>query len=390
MFARRGVRVFKQARLFATEAGENASASAPASADANANAAADNGKMNNLLEKLAAITDSKPAAAQKSTMIPQKRRNNSNNNNRDQQNGKNASTRSNKNYNNNANRNRNRRTNNNTDARRAGSNNNNRRQTVSHFDRYRNPKKSLASSATNSSNGQLNSTGLSFADLQEARALYIRNKVDKPSVAVDLHISELSVFDFIHSRAVHKTQVYDVKNEKFAKFHDPSNIYQVSKVSKADLELSKDKLGYDTKSRILRALEQITRKRGFKLKDVYKKNVNYLPYNALSYPYANTTLPNNLNRPKANLSNLSNISEEEIKATIATVVKGERPELIYDPKKEYKTEQLKVNAQVVVNNLNRNAQLQVDNLHLSMAKVMLGNEPIKSLPQPILAPKNLK
>lgn len=379
MFARSGVRVLKQARFFAIEAGENASAPATSGAP-------DAGKMNNLLEKLAAITDSKPAAAKKSTMISQQRKkhakNNSNgsNKNRGQQKGKQTSNRYNKNYN----------KNNNADERRAGSNHNNRRQTVSHFDRYRNPKKTLGSSATNSADGQLNSAGLSFADLQEARALYIRNKVDKPSDAVDLHISELAAFDFIHSRAVHKTQLYDVKSERFAKFHEPSNTYQVPQVSKPELELSKDKLGYDTKSRILRALEQITRKRGFKLNDVYKRNVNYLPSNASSYPYANTTLPNNLDRPKANLSNLSNIPEGEIKATIATVVRGERPELLFDPKAEYKTEQLKVNAQVVVNNLNRNAQLQVDNLHISMAKVMLGNAPIKSLPQPILAPKNLK
>ncbi|KAG0676386.1 hypothetical protein C6P40_001979 [Pichia californica] len=368
MFTRRSVKVLSQVRSFATDAGE--ASSTP--------------KMDTLLEKLASITNTKSSPSNgNQTMISQSK-------------GKkkmyNGQKRNSKPY-----------TKDNsfqsfkkTDSRNFNKEGNQKKrgtdsvsrtiQTVSHFDRFKNPKKTVTGNTE--SETKLNNIGLSFADLQEARALYIRSKLN-PSKNINLNTNENSVYSFLHSRAVHKAESYDLDSNKFSKFKDIPNIYKSTQISKSELELSKDKLGYDAKSRILRALEQITTKRGFKLNDVEKKNVNYLPYNGLLYPYSNTTLPNNLARPKANLSNFSNIPEDEIATTIATVVRGERPELIFNSKETYKTEQLKVNAQVVVNGLNRNSQLQVDNLHISMSKVMLGKEPIKILPQPIIAPKKL-
>lgn len=378
MFTKRGVKAISQVRRMATEAGD-----APASGN----------KMENLLEKLASITNNGPSDAGQNTMIAkqkgkQNRNNRGNNGSNNQRSGKGyrkeasgrSNTRSNNSNRNNSER-KNQRRGTGTGGRRSNS-----AQTVSHFDRFKNPKK--ASNAATKADGSLNAEGLSFADLQEARALFIRRKLseDKP---IALHTSEEVVFDFFHSRAVHKAQIYDPKTAKFAKFEEAPNVYQPAEVSKPELELLKDKMGYDTNSRILRALEQITTKRGFKLADVEKRNVSFLPYNGLLYPYANTTLPNNLDRPKANLQNLSNIPEEEITATIASVVRGQRPELVFNPKEKFKTEQLKINAQVVANGLNRNAQLQVDNLHKSMAKVMLGQQPVKTLPQPVFAPKKL-
>ncbi|GAV28842.1 hypothetical protein PMKS-002319 [Pichia membranifaciens] len=291
MLAKRGAKAFSQVRYMATEAGAG---DAPAS----------NGKMENLLEKLASITSNGPAGTPKETMLGKQKGKNTRNN--------------------------------------------------------RKP---------NNANNQ-------------------RRKVAEGSPAT-LHTGEAAVFDFFYSRAVHKAAKYDWKADKFAQFEDTPEVYRAAEVSKPDLELSKDKMGYDTKSRVLRALEQITTKRGFKLSDIEKKNDSYLPYTALLYPYANTTLPNNLERPRANLKNLASVPEEEISATIASVVRGQRPELVYNPQENFKTEQLKINAQVVVNSLNRNAQLQVDNLHKSMAKVMLGQQPIKTLPQPVFPPKKL-
>ena len=375
MFAKRGAKAFSQVRYMATEAGAG---DAPAS----------NGKMENLLEKLASITSNGPAGTPKETMLGKPKgkniRNNrkpynANNQRSAKGNRKDASSRNNNNNNRNKNSERN-------NQRRGTGRRAHTVQTVSHFDRFKNPKKS--STASTRADNPLNADGLSFADLQEARALFIRRKVAEGSPA-KLHTGEAAVFDFFYSRAVHKAAKYDSKADKFAQFEETPQVYRAAEVSKPDLELFKDKMGYDTKSRVLRALEQITTKRGFKLSDIEKKNDSYLPYTALLYPYANTTLPNNLERPRANLKNLANVPEEEISATIASVVRGQRPDLVYDPQENFKTEQLKINAQVVVNSLNRNAQLQVDNLHKSMAKVMLGQQPIKTLPQPVFPPKKL-
>lgn len=259
-------------------------------------------------------------------------------------------------------------------------------QTVSRFDKIRNKEKKLQSE--DSAESSLNQAGTNFADLQEQKALYIRRKLQdkKP---INIVTPGKLVYDFIASRALHKSQIYDPLTDKFAQLKTPANVFKVAKVNKTELELSKDKMAYDTKSRLLRALEQLTLKRGFKLFDVEKRNVQYLPDSAYIYPYANTTLPNNLQRPFANLKNLNNISKEEVQYTFATVVRGERPELTIDPNAKYPTERAELNAHVVVNNLNRNAQLQVDNLHKSMATVMLGEAPIKTLPHPVLAPKKI-
>ncbi|ODQ47444.1 hypothetical protein PICMEDRAFT_15391 [Pichia membranifaciens NRRL Y-2026] len=378
MFAKRGVKAFSQMRRMATEAGAG---DAPVS----------NGKMESLLEKLASITSNGPAGAAEETMLGKakgknsrgnRKPNNANNQRSAKGNRKDASSRNN---------NRNNRPSRNNSSER----NNQRRgtgrrphtvQTVSHFDRFKNPKKS--STASQREDGLLNAAGLSFADMQEARALFIRRKVSDGGAAT-LHTGDAAVFNFFHSRAVHRANNYGPRADQFARFEETPNVYRAAEVSKPDLELSKDKMGYDTKSRVLRALEQITTRRGFKLSDVERKNDSFLPATALLYPYANTTLPNNLERPRANLKHLASVPEEEISATLAAVVRGQRPELVYNPKEDFKTEQLKINAQVVVNSLNRNAQLQVDNLHKSMAKVMLGQQPIKTLPQPLFPPKKL-
>lgn len=374
MFSRSSIRLsFNQIRCYATETAESSSATA------------DNGKMENLLDKLASITNQSNNSSSKSTMTSKKKYNSQ----RQRKDSSKSFTGNNDRRRNDHRRNEQKR----NDQRRGTSSNRSRPvQTVSHFDRFKHPKKSISSNSNSNSNSkenQLNSIGLSYADLQEARALFIRRKVNQPISSNYLKTADNLIYNFFNSRANHKSTIYDLNNDKFSNFKSKSNIYKVNELSKSELELSKDKLGYDTKSRILRALELLTIKRGFKLIDSVKQNVSYLPFNGLLYPYANTTLPNNLSRPKANLTNLSNISEIEISSTISSVVKGERPELKYNPNENFKTDQLKINAQVVVNGLNRNSQLQVDNIHKSMSNVMLGKEPVKALPQPIFAPMKI-
>lgn len=376
----------------ATEVSEAASAT-------NA-AAAPDGKMNSLLAKLSSITDASPSASSnemiKSSKKPYQKRSSSSytNNNKDEnrQARKNVSRQKNssnsgpqrRSFNNNRNNNNNDNSGNNQSFRR--NNAPRERQTVSHFDKIRNSKKS--SPVITKSEAALNESGLSFADLQEQKALYIRRKLNAQS-NIEINTPVKAVHDFITSRVKHRNQIYDPISAQFSEFKGANNTFKLKTVNQAELELSKDHMGYSTESRLLRAMEQLTRKRGFKLFDAEKNNSQYLPLNANIYPYANTTLPNNLARPFANLKNLSNISKEEIRFTLATVVKGERQELVVDPNTKFPTEQAKVNAYVVVNNLNRNAQLQVDNLHQSMAPVMLGNAPVKQLPQPIIAPKKI-
>jgi hypothetical protein len=368
MFSKSAAKVLVHARTFASEVPET-------------------NKMDNLLKKLADITSSNSPSSNSSTTMMKKSskkqfKNASNGEKREKKEFKSFNKRNNQ---------RNRNTYNKNNNERRGLQNSssfsNTRQTVSHYDKYKNAKK-VNPSGSSPDSTILNTEGLSLAELQKEKALYIRRKENVQESIVP-NTPDINVFNFVASRALHKSLIYDLKADKFAKFNDPLNKYTLTPVNKAELELIKDKLGYDTKSRLLRALEQITTKRGFKLLDANKTSVQYLPYNALLYPFANTTLPSNLQRPVANLKNLSNVSPDEITSTLATVVKGVRQELVFDANKNYKTTQLKVNAQVVANSLNRNSQLQVDNLHQTMAQVMVGEQPVKTLPQPILAPKKI-
>ncbi|TID14859.1 hypothetical protein CANINC_004530 [Pichia inconspicua] len=365
MFTCRGLRLVVQARFLATEA------------DAALNAAKNDtthDEMNSLLNKLSAIT-SEPIQNPNTVIGKTKRSgNHKRNDNREQRENRRNNARSDRSTSFSPQR----RSNDNRYAKKT--------QSISHFDKIRNKKTN--SQTEESSETSLNQAGVNFADLQEQKAQYIKRKLQDQK-SLDIVTPGQLVYNFISSRALHKTQIYDPLSDKFAQLKTPENVFKVAKVSKAELELSKDKLAYNTKSRLLRALEQLTNKRGFKLSDVAKKNVQYLPNSAYIYPYANTTLPNNLQRPFANLKNLNDISKEEVEYTFATVVRGERPELSVDPNTDFPTERAKLNAHVVVNNLNRNAQLQVDNLHKSMASVMLGEAPIKSLPHPILASKKI-
>lgn len=377
---RGGLRSYVQVKHMAT----HASQAAPAGADATASQE----KMSGLLEKLASITQA-PAKARVPTgkQDYKKNRQNRNSDGRRDNASFNGNKRTPRRNGNNSQQRDNRNSQERSDRRGGYKSNSRTVQTVSHFDRIKNPKKTVAESSK-SQGSFINEKGLSFAELQEQRAFYIRRKLQSESNIVPT-TPEIQIFNFEYSRAVHKTLKYAPRENPFTSFKEPRKEFQFETVSREELELSKDKMGYDAKSRLLRALETICNRRGYKLLDHAKSNVQYLPLTANLYPFANTTLPNNLKRPHASLKSLTNVAPEEIKSTIESVVLGHRNELKFDEKQNFKTAQLRVNAQVVVNALNRNAQLQVDNLHHSIANVALGNGPVKSLPKAILPPKKV-
>lgn len=251
--------------------------------------------------------------------------------------------------------------------------------TVSQYDRFRNPKNKKKTQT-------LNSKGDQFAQDSIAKAAFIKRK-SVETADFNLKSRHVIVDEFVTSVAKHSPR-FAATATPFAKFYKNEH-YQLEEVNKAELELSKDKFGYDTKSRMLRALDQLVTKRGFKLTDGEKVNFQYLPFNSQLYPFANTTLPSNLMRNQTSLKTLGAIPESELQSTISSVVFGKRPMLKFDPTVQYKTEQLRVNAQVVINSLNNNAQLQVDGMSLGMAPVLLGDAPVKTLPQAVLAPKKI-
>ncbi|VEU19573.1 DEKNAAC100547 [Brettanomyces naardenensis] len=148
----------------------------------------------------------------------------------------------------------------------------------------------------------------------------------------------------------------------------------------AELELTKNKIPFDTRNRLLRALEEIAARRGYKLKDIAKMQP-ILPAVTNLYPFCNPLIPGNSARPRSHLRTFDNVPEQEIRATVDATVKGKRPELKVDPNRKYKTEQMRLNAEVVVNSLNSNAQLKVDNIHAVMSKVLTGDGQLKELPQ---------
>lgn len=253
--------------------------------------------------------------------------------------------------------------------------------TFSRFDKFRNT--DLDSEQKQS----LNQKGMDFASKLESRGLFISRKQQEVSVPVSTEKSRVT--QFLSASLVHAVKNLP-KPQAIAEAYPSS--YTPETLDKTDLTLSKDKIGYSEESRVLKALETLANSKGYKLSDKAARNsVTYLPNHCKSYPFGNTLLPTNLNRPASVLKNLSTaaIGKEEITAAFASIVKGIRPELKFDESKKYKTDQLKLNAQVVANGLNRNAQLQVDNIHASIAPILVGEAKVSSIPRPISVPIKL-
>ncbi|GMM28156.1 hypothetical protein DAMA08_008720 [Martiniozyma asiatica (nom. inval.)] len=244
--------------------------------------------------------------------------------------------------------------------------------TISIYDRLRNPKPRITTKAQNGSKGnEIN--GINY----------------KPSATFQLLTQEEILEGFKSSNKQH-ADLFKAQSGPLAQFNKLSaDEFVLQKVDFAKLNLTKDKFANNHNNRVLRALEQLTTKRGYRLDEFEKRGQQYDPMGLIAFPFANPLAPTNLLRKYAQFGELSNISENEIKQTFASVVYGVRPELVVDLKKDYKTEAQRVNAHAVVNSLNSNPTLHVDSLHKEISKVLLGNEPIKNLPKPVLPPKKI-
>lgn len=168
--------------------------------------------------------------------------------------------------------------------------------------------------------------------------------------------------------------------QQFESIASSDSKYSPKSVDIYELELTKDKIPYNGKNRILLAMEQIAKKRGFKLTDFKAAGLPLVPSSSVNYPFTNTLLSRTEARPLAEIEQLSSVPQEEIEATVDATVLGKRPELKFDPKKKYRTPQLKLNAEVVANALNGNAQFKVDNVHEKLQPVLDGDAGLAELP----------
>lgn len=159
---------------------------------------------------------------------------------------------------------------------------------------------------------------------------------------------------------------------------DTSN-FKPQTPSVTELQLTKTKIPYDAKNRVLRALEQMAARRGYKLKDTFK--IAPIPSRASAvYPFCDPMEPSNLAQGKSHLRLFDTIPESEVRATIDATVRGIRNELKPEAGASYKTEGLRLNSSVVINSLNSNAQMHVAGNHVKVAKVLTGHGQLKELP----------
>ncbi|GME72443.1 unnamed protein product [Ambrosiozyma monospora] len=169
--------------------------------------------------------------------------------------------------------------------------------------------------------------------------------------------------------------------------------YTPSFPTKPELEIVKAKAGYDTKSRFLRALEQLTKQKGYVLADTFRRHPN-LPVTAQgNYPYGQSNVPNSGARsdsaPFEKLTGELKASSENWNEILDATVRGVRSEVVLnaEDKKRFGTDQLKLNASVVANALNSNAQLKVGDLHQQIAGVAASGGSLKDIPRVVEAKK---
>ncbi|GMG47059.1 unnamed protein product [Ambrosiozyma monospora] len=169
--------------------------------------------------------------------------------------------------------------------------------------------------------------------------------------------------------------------------------YTPSFTTKPELEIVKAKAGYDTKSRFLRALEQLTKQKGYVLSDTFRRHPNLPATTQGNYPFGQTNLPNS--GPRSNSSPLEKLAgqlkgdSKNWNEIMDSTVRGVRSEVVLNAadKKRFGTEQLKLNASVVANALNSNAQLKVTDLHLQIAGVAASGGSLKDIPRVLEAKK---
>ncbi|KAH3666103.1 hypothetical protein OGAPHI_004292 [Ogataea philodendri] len=162
--------------------------------------------------------------------------------------------------------------------------------------------------------------------------------------------------------------------------------YKLTEPDAAELEINKSKMGYSVKSRLLRALSTLSEQSGLSLDSA---NLGQSKLHGMSklYPFANPNVPKFGYSEVADLNSLSSTTDANVKKIIDSTVKGIRPELKFYKSNEFKTEQARVNAEVVSHGLNSNAQLQVDDMHVQLGNVFVGKGKLADIPKPLPASK---
>ncbi len=162
--------------------------------------------------------------------------------------------------------------------------------------------------------------------------------------------------------------------------HPDNTTYRPRIPDAARLQLSKTKIPFNVENRILIALEKVLSKRGIKLGDQAASLDRYFEYRSAVHPFENPLIAKNEVTIASSVKKWADIPEKELERSIAESVEGARNEL-RPIIKENQTERAKVNAQVVANVLNSNAQFKVDDIHAKLSQVLTGQKSLRELPK---------
>ncbi|KAG7863544.1 hypothetical protein KL919_000859 [Ogataea angusta] len=176
-----------------------------------------------------------------------------------------------------------------------------------------------------------------------------------------------------------------VKNINYFEAPDPLQ-YKIKEPSPGELELNKSQMAFSLRSRMLRAISKFSDQHGLALNSTNLGQSQLHGMNKL-YPFANPNIPKAGFSKVSDIKSLSKSSGADFKNVIDTTVRGIRPELKFYKTGQFKTEQSRVNAEVVSHALNSNAQLQVDNMHVSIGRTLVGKGKLADLPQPLPSSK---
>ncbi|KAG7877965.1 hypothetical protein KL905_001231 [Ogataea polymorpha] len=179
--------------------------------------------------------------------------------------------------------------------------------------------------------------------------------------------------------------VNDIKNfVKTISYFEPQDPlqYKIKEPSPGELELNKSQMAFSLRSRMLRAISKFSEQHGLALNSTNLGQSQLHGMNKL-YPFANPNIPKAGFNKVSDIKSLSKSTGSDFKNIVDTTVRGIRPELKFYKTGQFKTEQSRVNAEVVSHALNSNAQLQVDNMHVSIGRTLVGKGKLADLPQPL-------
>ncbi|KAG7709156.1 hypothetical protein KL914_001546 [Ogataea haglerorum] len=176
-----------------------------------------------------------------------------------------------------------------------------------------------------------------------------------------------------------------VKSISYFEPQDPLQ-YKIKEPSPGELELNKSQMAFSLRSRMLRAISRFSEEHGLALNSTNIGQSQLHGMNKL-YPFANPTIPKVGFSKVSDVKSLSKSSGSDFKNIVDTTVRGIRPELKFYKSGQFMTEQSRVNAEVVTHALNSNAQLQVDNIHVSIGRTLIGKGKLADIPQPLPSSK---